>query len=101
MTAVGSTPLNVAHELQHRVGKLEPVVASYMTYEARSNRLSIMTLLDDFDEAAEEQLASIKLHLMDVFPDFSFDFATIHLQGREPHEFRIAGDMVLFERSAR
>jgi hypothetical protein len=102
MPAVGHTALNVAQEFQYRAAKLEPVVLAYMAYEPRTNCISITTVLDDFDNAAEEQLANIKLHLLDTFQDFAFDFSTIHLHGRDLKQFMPDGQaMVMVERSAR
>ena len=87
MLVVGATVTDVGREFQTRVERLEPVVAAFMWYDARANRVSITTLLDEIDHAAEEHLASVELHLNRSFQDFSFDFQTIHLKGRNPDDF--------------
>lgn len=93
MPAVGATPIDVVREFQRQVTRLEhmePVVAAFVQYDSRGNRLTVTTLLKEFDPVAEDQLASIEVGLAHAFQDFAFDFVTIHLQGRDPALFRPA-----------
>lgn len=98
MPAVGATVIDVQRELQLRVEKLEPVVATFLDYDQRRNRVVVTTLLDDYDDAAEEQLASIELHLHRSFKDYDFDFSTIHLCGRDPKTLIPETALVVFAR---
>ena len=103
MPAVGYTPIDVAREFQHRVAKLEPVVAAFLQYDQRGNRLTVTTLMENFDHAAEDQLASVEVFLNHTFEDYAFDFSTIHLQGRDPSQFMPAegGSLMVFDRTGR
>lgn len=86
MRAVGSTPVDVLRELQHRFMTIEPVAAC-MLYDARSNRIAVTTLLEDFDADVEARIAEIELWVCTTYEEFSFDFDTVHLRGRDPAQF--------------
>jgi hypothetical protein len=45
MPTVGYSPLEVLGELQHHFANLDSVVGAYMRYDARSTRITVISLL--------------------------------------------------------
>jgi hypothetical protein len=87
MLEMSDTVIDVAREFRAHVAGLKNVRAAFLTYAQNSNRVSLSTLLDDFDEDTERDLARIELNLERSFREFRFEFETIHLTGREPRDF--------------
>ena len=100
MRAVGFNPVDIGREFQVRVGALERVLAAFLEYDSRTNRIAITTLLDRFDSPTENQLATIELELNRTYQDYGFQFSTIHLLGRALESFVPGAQaMVLIDRT--
>jgi len=101
MPAVGSSVVDVLRELQYRFAKLEPVVAAYLQYDPRGNRIAITTLLEDFDPDVEARIANVEVFVNQTYEDFAFTFDTVHLKGRDPAMFERPGASLLVDRTGR
>ncbi|MBM4443173.1 MAG: hypothetical protein FJ027_22400 [Candidatus Rokubacteria bacterium] len=101
MQTVGATVLDIGHHFLAHLGKLPPIVAAaFVQYDSQRNEITVSTLLDQEDEHAENELASIELSLERTFEDYPMDFETIHLRGRSPDLFIPPDAAVLFRRPA-
>ena len=62
-------------------------MAAYATVELTPAMVHIWTLLDERDDATEDELARAEHRVVRSFPQVAFDFTTIHLRGRDPIQF--------------
>ena len=103
MPTVAANLKDVLDEFKAHVTGLDRIVAAYATVELTPPKVHIWTLLDERDDATEDELARAEHRVVRSFPQIAFDFTTIHLRGRDPLQFlpqaaypiRIRNDAVL------
>lgn len=101
MQTVAATVIDVAREFQAKLQKVAPILAAaFVEYIPQRSQVLLSTLIDAEDPKAESTLAQIELELEDSFKEFSMDFSTTHLRGRDPKDFIPADAFVVYRRSA-
>jgi hypothetical protein len=87
MPTMAANLKDVLDEFKVHVTGLDRIVAAYATVELNPPKIHIWTLLDERDDATEDELARAEHKVLTSFPQIAFDFTTIHLRGRDPVQF--------------
>lgn len=82
MQAVAATAIDVAKEFQSKITGF-PVAFAHVLYLYDRNTLVFTTFFEELESDAEDQLARIEAYMVDSFGEYTLDFHTIHLFGRE------------------
>lgn len=68
-------------------------------WKLEDDRVRVWTIIDQPSLATETQIYDAQLEFMDRFPEFSFDFAVIFRQGKNPDQIHPAGAAPVFSRT--
>jgi hypothetical protein len=91
---MAATVIDVAREYGHRIAQL-PVELAFMLYDRPRNTILFTTFFENVEPKAEDQLAEIDAYMLDSFSEYTFDFHTIHLMGRDVTRFMPDGAVPL------
>ncbi len=86
MQAMAATPVDVLKEFQSKIGGL-PMAFAHALYHHDRNTFAFTTFFEEIESDAEDQLARIETYMVDAFPEYTIDFHTIHLLGRDLANF--------------
>jgi hypothetical protein len=86
MQSMAATPVDVLKEFQGRISAL-PVAFAHALFQHDRNTFVFTTFFDEVESVAEEQLASVETYMVDAFSEYTIDFHTIHLFGRDVMTF--------------
>jgi hypothetical protein len=102
MQAMGATVIDVAREFRGYLDKLPTILAAaFIESQPKTGTLSFVTLVERDDPEAERELAEMEMRLESVFQEFSMEFSTIHLRGRDAKQFSPQDALVIWDRNLR